>query len=353
MIDNTKIIEEFSLQHIYLDYCRMCLISIIEFADKEKLSTEKIDFNSDKDMLTYDSICKSENENAEQWLMNNGYKDIMYRFYYKHLFFSLLVDFSNYYIASIDMAFKGNINVAWALLRKPFQETLAYFEWLCVNKEELLELMIEGNDVSKYETMSAKLKDKRKAHIDQIQAKRGSGPIDMFDFRYSYKNEFTLNGILQATNHLITTRPALKTSPSGLNYIFPNDDIIERSIGFYYNAVPYTMLYAMDIIMKMFADIAKLGDYTVIVNRLNLHLKNLCSMKATFEKAKELMGLDEFAIYYPKCGAKHSSDEMWIEFVCEHFECEHCESTINTHQYIFDFESIEFVNNETEDEING
>lgn len=349
MNNNTRMKEEFLSSHNFLDYCRKCIISMIEYTDEKRLADQPIKYKSDDDRVAYENFCKNKDNNAEQWLMENGYKDVMYSFYYKQLFFSLLTDFSNYYTASIEMAFNGNINVAWALLRKPLQETLAYLEWLYVDGKELLELMIEGNDVTKYEIIKRKFDGKRKAHIDQIQAQRGSSQIDMFEFRYSYENEFTLNGILQATNHLITTRPVLKTSPSGLNYIFLDDDIVNRNIGFYYTSIPYVMLYAIDVIMHIFEGIAKLGDYTGIVNHLNLWLRNLCAMRITFEKAKELLALDKISLYCPKCGKEHNSDKVWIDFSYNHFICGHCRKKINTSQYIFDFETVKVVNSEMEE----
>lgn len=353
MNNNTRMKEEFLPSHNFLDYCRKCIISVINYTDENRLGDQPIKYKSDDNRVACEDFCKNKDNNLEQWLMENGYKDVMYSFYYKQLFFSLLIDFSNYYTASIEMAFNGNINVAWALLRKPLQEILAYFEWLYVDKDELLGLMIEGEDVKLYDIMSPKLKEKRKEHISQIQAKRGSGTIDMFEFRYSYNDTHTLNGILQATNHLITTRPALKTSPSGLNYIFLDEDIVGRNIGFYYTTIPHVMLYVMDIIMYIFEGIARMGDYTGIVNHLNLWLRNLCAMRITFEKAKELLALDEISLYCPKCGKEHNSDKVWIDFSYDHFVCEHCREKVDTNQYVFDFETIKVVNSETEEKEDG
>lgn len=349
MNNNTRMKEEFLPSHDFLDYCRKCIISMINYTDEKRLADQPIKYKSDDDRVACEVFCKNKDNNAEQWLMENGYKDVMYSFYYKQLFFSLLIDFSNYYTASIEMALNGNINVAWALLRKPLQEALAYFEWLYVDRKELLGLMIEGNNVKAYDIMNKSLLNKRKEHIEKIQAKRGSGKIDMFEFRYSYDNEFTLNGILQATNHLITTRPALKTSPSGLNYIFLDDEIVNRNIGFYYTSIPYVMLYAMDIIMYMFEEIATLGDYTSIVNHLNLWIRNFCAIRTTFEKAKEILALNEISLYCPKCGKEHNSDKVWIDFSYDHFVCEYCRKRVDTDQYVLDFETIKVVNSETEE----
>ncbi|MBD5116854.1 MAG: hypothetical protein HDT48_05015 [Ruminococcaceae bacterium] len=338
MENNLNIDEIILLNHYFLNYCRICLFNIVQYADENKLSGETIKFKTNIDK----TIFQKESDNAEQWLMDNGYKDIMYEFYYKHLFFSLIVDFSNYYNASIDMAFNGNINVAWSLLRKPLQETLAYFEWLYVDKNELLNLMIEGNDTKKYEIMSRNLKEKRKKHIYLIQGTNESRPIDMFEFRYSYDKELTINGILQATNHLITTRPALKTSPSGLNFVFPNEENINRNIGFYYTSIPYVMTYTMKLIIEMFGKIAKLKDYSILMNQINLTLKSLNAMNI-FEKSNELLNLKQLNIYCPQCGKKYNSKKVWFDYTCSQFECNACHNKIDTYKFIFDFENINMI----------
>lgn len=347
--ETIKISEEFLPFYDFLNYCRACFLSIIEYVDKNHLSVEPINYKSDKDRVIFEDVCKG--KDAEQWLIDNGYKDVVFNFYFKHLFFSLLVDFCNYYNASIDMAFNGNIYVAWSLLRKPLQETLAYIEWLYVDKDELLSLMIDSTDVSSYEIM--KNKSKIKQHIELIQPYNSSEKINIYDFRYSYRNELTLNGMLQATNHLITTRPYLKTSPSGLNFVFSDDDSIHRNTGFYYTSLPYVMKYTVDLVMKIFGNIAELSDYTIAVNSLNAMLKEFQAMSVPYEKAKELLPLEKISIYCPVCGQAHNTDEVWINFAYSHFECSKCHKRINTYQYLFDFEDITFVTDEQEEKNNG
>lgn len=343
---NRKVSEEFLPYHDFLNYCSACLSSIITYADKNHLSKDVINYKSDNERMIFEDICKNTDKDAEQWLIDNGYKDTVFNFYFKHLFFSLLVDFCNYYNASIEMAFDGNIYVAWSLLRKPLQETLAYLEWLYVDKDELLTLMIDSTDVSSYEII--KNKPKIKQHIELIRPYDSSEKTNIYDFRYSYKNQLTLNGILQATNHLITTRPYLKTSPSGLNFIFPDDDSIHRNTGFYYTSLLYVMKYTVDLVMKMFENIAELSDYTIVINSLNVMLKAFQAMSVPYEKAKELLGLEDISIYCPVCGQAHSEDEIWINFAYGYFECSTCHKKVNTYQYMFDFEDIAFVTDEEE-----
>lgn len=327
-------------RHDFLNYCKNCLLDIVAFADKNHLTKATISFKTEEDKQQYQKACIIQGEDTLTWLLTNDYKETAYELCYKHLFFSLVVDFSNYYISSIESAFNNNINVAWALLRKPLQETLAYIEWLYVDREELLKLMLEGEKPEKYEIL--RLKDKIKKHIDEIRTPE-SAEIDMYEFRYSYNTEFTINGILQATNHLITSRPALKTAPSGLNFIFPDKESVDRNIGFYYTTTPYVMLYAMEIITKMFSDIANLTEYTVLINDTNLKLKNLAALPTTYDKAKELLSLNDICIYCPRCGRKFNSDKVWFTFANKFFRCKRCFKKIQTNGYLFDFDDISFV----------
>ncbi len=343
--DDFNINKNFSKNQFFLNYCKLCLNSILKYVDEHEIVKEVIDFKSDDDKKAFENICNAKNIDYEQWLIENGYKNILYAVYFKHLFFSLLVDFSNYYNASIEMALKGNINVAWALLRKPLQETLAYIEWLCVDRNELLQLMLEENNVKKYEIVNHKLKPRRKEHINIIQSQKGIEFMDMFEFRYSYDKDFTINGILQATNHLITTRATLRTSPSGLNFIFPSDEVINRNIGFYYTTIPFLMTYTMEIVMDLFEEIAKIGDYSIKLNHLNLLLKGLYAMGHTFDDVKKILDLKGFDIICPICGSKHNGDEMWVNFTCNCFICKNCNREINTNRYLFEFEQNETKDN--------
>lgn len=337
---NFQLDDEFLPFHDFLNYCRICFINIVQRADQNQLTKETINFKTADDAAAYAKICETQGVCKDEWLIQHGYKETLYKVYYKHLFFSLLVDFSNYFNASLDLAFHGNINVAWALLRKPFQETLAYIEWLYVDRDELLTLMLTSDKTDSYEII--RKKDKIRKHIERIYPPNPADPLNMYEFRYSYKDKLTLNGILQATNHLITSRPALKTSPSGLNFIFPDDEQRHRNIGFYYTSIPYVLKHTLDLVMTMFGDIAGLSDYTMLLNSINSTLKSL-QMDSEYEDVKQLLSLDQISVFCPKCGHKHISDEMWIQFAYDHFECENCHHKISTHQFMFDFEEITFT----------
>lgn len=330
--------EEHMEQHNFLNYCCSCLLNIISYIDENKSVREDLHFENESLKTEFQNKCSTLTETEKiKWLVDNGCKKNIYDFYYKHLFFSLIVDFSNYYNASVEMAYKGNIYVAWSLLRKPLQETLAYIEWLYVEKYELIELMLMNAKPQKYELMNPTNKSKIKNNIYKIQSEEERQIIDICKFRYNRKDTFSINGILQATNHLITDRSALKTSPGGLNFVCPNEETINRNIGFYYTAIPYVMQYAMKIIFEMFFEIAEFDDYSRKINLLNLKLKEFEAMKMEFKKAKEILRLNNTEIRCPHCNVSFSTDEKWIDFTNNRFKCNKCFQEIHTFGLIFDY----------------
>lgn len=342
-IRNLQINSEHYSKIDFLNYCKWTFINILEYADEHQLSLEKIKFRTEADAHAFEKVCSYNNEDSQKWLFDNGYENVFLCSTYKHLFFSLIADFSNYFNASIENAFNGNISVAWALLRKPLQDTLAYLEWLFLDKNELVKLMLESKRASDYELK----KDKIKERINIIIAPEVQQVVDMFEFRYSKDDALTLNGIMNASMHLITNRnKSCITSPSGLNFVFTDKKQRENSTGFYYTAIPYVMCYTMDLVMKMFSEIAVLKDYTVLMNTYNLRLKNLKALGTiSLEKALELLGIDNnVPIFCPRCGKKMTSLKVWRNFVHSNATCSRCFKKINTFRYIFDFEKIEFRN---------
>lgn len=320
--------EKFLPDYYFLQYCNNCLKDILIYADKHGLP--KAIFESKEEIYEYKKAVKMDKTKKYKWFFENGYEDKLYEYAYINLFFSLVSEFTDYYDTSLHNAYIKNINVAWTLLRKPLQEILAYLEWLYIEPEELLKLMIDEGDVKKYEIN--KNKNKIKEFIKKIKPS-DYGEIDVYEFRYSYNQEFTINGILQATNHLITTRPVLKTNESSLNFVFKNEDDINNNTGFYFTSIPYIMHYSMEIIFNIFNSIIDNNKQLNYTNILNLKLKYLCCI-TNFEKAKELLKLEELFICCPKCGKKYNSYKTWIKFADKNFRCNKCFKKLNTFGYI-------------------
>ena len=134
--------------HNYLVYCNDVLVSMLQYVDEHRLTSMPFQFDSNEKAAEFDlnnQMYDSENTLWQDWLIENGYKESMYEIYYRHTLFSLVSDLCNYIIESINCAAKMKIAVSYALLRKPLKDSLGYIEWLFVNKNEMLNLLVNGS----------------------------------------------------------------------------------------------------------------------------------------------------------------------------------------------------------------
>lgn len=133
---NKELHSEFTFQiepkhyfkHNYLTYCNDVLVSMLKYADEEKMASVSIDLGNGE------NIEFEQDEKWQEWLITHGHREEMYEVYYRHTFFSLVADFCSYMLESINCAAKMKVAVSYALLRKPLKDTLGYIEWLRVDR---------------------------------------------------------------------------------------------------------------------------------------------------------------------------------------------------------------------------
>ena len=335
----------------FLRYFENVLVEILHYADDNKLSNVKISFKNEEDFSIFRKIADTgDKEQLTNWLVMSDYRDAILEYHKRHLFFSLLRDFYNYYSASLENIIKPNVSVAWALLRRPLQETLAYIEWLAVDANDLIVLMLSSKEAKEYDTSHLK-NTIIKENIAKLTGETAILPNEMniYEFRYSRKYEYSINGILNGANHLVVNRSSsFKTSPSGLNFVFMDGNEFKNGIELYYTALPYLLLYAGNIIMNIFADIAGLNDYTKIMNSYNLMLKSLKATNSlTLREALDLIGID-VPIICTRCGKKMEREKQIQKFAYNKVRCPRCFHSINTFSYMFDFETIECIDTSRE-----
>ena len=348
---NIFIPDEHLARYDFLIYCENVIVDILKYADEHKLSDVKINFN-EKDFEKFKEYSEKDDKDAIcDWLLHTEYKNVFLEYHKKHLFFSLIRDFYNYYSASLENIIKPNISVAWSLLRKPLQETLAYIEWLAVDGDELLTMMLNSSEAKEYDITKTKYNKKKQDNITKLSGESyaESSVLNIYEFRYSKESETSLNGILNGANHLVVDRSeSFKTSPSGLNFVFLDGKEFENGLGFYYTALPFVMFYAMNVITKMFAEIADLNTYTKIINMYNIILKNFKAMGSiSLQEALRFIDTD-VPIICSRCGRKMYTEKHFQQLSYNRVRCPRCLHTVNTFSYIFDYEKINFINSQDE-----
>lgn len=93
-------------KHNYLTYCNDVLVSMLKYADEEKMASVSIDLGNGE------NIEFEQDEKWQEWLITHGHREEMYEVYYRHTFFSLVADFCSYMLESINCAAKMKVAVS-------------------------------------------------------------------------------------------------------------------------------------------------------------------------------------------------------------------------------------------------
>lgn len=134
-----KINECYIEQHNFLIYCNDILVKWLHWIYDNNLCKMQINFKNEEEMK---SFSKERDNNLMTWLKDNGYEMEMYELNRRHILCSLVADFCHYMLESFVCAAKMKPAVAYALLRKPLRDNLAYIEWLRVEPKELIDKLL-------------------------------------------------------------------------------------------------------------------------------------------------------------------------------------------------------------------
>ena len=189
-------VEELNLKNDYnfLMLCNDFIVDILKYADKYQWSSERITLK-EKDVKKLDS------PNYDLfYFRNHGYAKIINKSLYKHIIFSLVVDYNNYIFDAINCALRYHFGTAYTLLRKPLKDDLLLLEMIYVKGykfiPEFLNKPIKNFSIDKI-SKEDKMKILRKCckKINFFTAKR------LYDLRYSKKSRESLEKINLSYNY--------------------------------------------------------------------------------------------------------------------------------------------------------
>lgn len=237
---NLLIPKRYWEKHNFCTYLDNILLSLLKYADKKQLSTEKITFKSTEEGKRFN---EDNGNDIYERMKNTGHIDVICRVMYKHIYFSLIRDIYSFVSTSLECAGKMNSTVAYSLLRKPFKDDLLFLELLYNRGYEFVSEFIEGSiEDYEYVNMTA---EKRKSLIKGCFAEKISGFNSdfLYEVRYDRKKAYSLEGLWNKANHLITTRPEYRTEDGNLNFIFSDSQARLDQTNYYYIILPSLLFY--------------------------------------------------------------------------------------------------------------
>lgn len=334
---NLRINEVYYSKHQFLLTCNDVCASILKEVDRKKLCTYKINFSTEEEGAMFAQVSK-DGEGWQQWLIDHGYGMDLYKVYYAHTFYSLVADFCNFIYESICCAATMKVSVAYALLRKPLKDNLAYIEWLYIDHRDMIDKLLYNDPQSlKYDIAEVK---KRTESIN-----KSTGLEPFYNFRYSRDDVNSLEHVWNNANHIITTRPDYsKTKQESLNFIFVTGDLLEDLTSYYYSMVPDLLAYATDLICLVFEALIDLNEQTIRANYIVRALRHARAISdECFQEMSNNFRKIKAGIDCPRC-KKHIplNTKNTLSLIDKQFRC-NCGYIIRTGFYMFDWEPTDMV----------
>jgi hypothetical protein len=172
------------------------------------------------------------------------------------VFPALLSDFLHFIFEALEAARKGKLVVAFALLRKPLQETLYLMETIAIDLDAFSNKLAE--DPLKLRLKNVGGHSGHKTRIATVLQLLGE--TDRFDpgylaqIRYE-KCDDGFDGIANLAMHLFTEHDAIRTDKLNINMIFSDLPAKETQWAYLYSRMPYLLLYARRLVEHVFSRI--------------------------------------------------------------------------------------------------
>lgn len=242
--------QKFRESHDIAFYIHDAMLSTLHTLEKNNILNTELKFEDEK--LSKD-FSKVQKKDIFKFLEDNGKTKELYELVAKLSYHALLGDMLNFIYESLKCSEKGKATVAYALLRKPFKESLFYLELLSNNEIDFYQ-RLKSDDPNELNISNASIFDenKKKNIISSAITKCPYEPIFdsqfIYDIRYNKRCDYGIEILWQKANHLITTFGPIATEPLNFNFIFQNNQGFDSLWSHYYRTVPFLLFYTFNIV---------------------------------------------------------------------------------------------------------
>ncbi|UCS92311.1 hypothetical protein KZP23_16605 [Echinicola marina] len=245
--------------HKINDLCAIIYDQLTEIYREDnyvELNSTTIDLdNADEKLKSLDK----EGKHILDWLKENNRNDEIETVLLKHLTMAITSDFINFLFESLYTAKRGKMTVAYSLIRKPYSDILLILEQLFVNKSEFIERFFHIGDPKGYDPSNRAINrlDIIEQALSKIRISDLLNAEHIHDLRYDKELDYGLNGITNHALHIVTNDKRYKTENQNLNFVFSNEEDMERYYEHYYNFVPYLLIYSVSVVDGIIFDLLK------------------------------------------------------------------------------------------------
>lgn len=236
-------------KHILCLYYRDIIFSMLIEMQKINKNGERFEIKAVEDEI-FDNILD---------LLNKYDKTLLSKVLTKDISVRLIEEFIIYINEILSNLYRGNLTIACDLLRKAFKDYLHYLEWLSYDNSEITQLIYQGK-VDEYAICRTGMsRQKLKDMLTELTSKNEllkminilDGEI-LYNIRYNYNSEYSLERIWNKANHLVTTKPQIKTTD--FNFLYLNNTDYHNYYDYLYGKLIPLLIYTISIIERLFND---------------------------------------------------------------------------------------------------
>ncbi|TDM13571.1 hypothetical protein [Macrococcus bovicus] len=260
--------EKYHNMQMLMYYQYDILVDILEKSVKYNLNERHVKGEILKDM--------GENQHIMEFLKEKGRFDVITTIYKPNIFFSILVDFTDFILESLRCAEKGKTIVAFSLSRKPFHDNLFYLCWLLTKPDELVNRLL-NDEIDRYDISNFKRSEKQKIKniIEEactILNRKYSEDTKVYDSEvifniiYEKSSEYGMAGVWDQSVHIITSNRYYRTKAGNLNFIFNNKDNLNEFTDYFYKKIPILLDFCLEVCLIIFEEVLQMPKEICKIN---------------------------------------------------------------------------------------
>lgn len=253
--------KRFEESHSFAFYLHDALAHYVITGEKQNLFSTRFKI---RDKNHINEIKGLSGEPFVTWLEQNGYKDVVVESFYRQIIVATLSDFCHFVYEGLKCSEKGKTTVAFALFRKPFKENLLFFEMLLGDPAKFMNYFY-NKETSNYTIDEISPEDKIQIIADAINKvcpqEKYFDEDHIYKLRYDKKCDYGFEKYWHKATHLVTSYKEIKTEPYNLNFVFSSFEDKESQWEFIYLMLPMLLYYTLNVIEKLFLNIAKFGSF--------------------------------------------------------------------------------------------
>ncbi|MDY0147031.1 MAG: hypothetical protein RBR56_03170 [Halothiobacillus sp.] len=256
--------SEFFVAHDLCFAIHDILVEFLKSGEASGIFTTHITFTDKADAVAF-----KENNDIFHWLEATGRLDDRALVLKTVVLPAVLSDMLHSFYEALECSRKGKLNITYALIRKPIQESLYLLESIVLD-----EIGFADKLATEPLTLRPRMAGGMNGHSKRIQTVlERIQQTDAFDAEYLAqlryeKTEDGFDGVCNKAIHLFTEHKAIRTELMNINFVFSGFDAKLTQWRYLYGRLPYILIYAWRVIEYIGASLRPTHpDYTLDMNR--------------------------------------------------------------------------------------